>query len=190
MGSPKVSLPTIMTLMRGLFLWCFLVDAGYGLGRSLGDCRPALPKGQKYEMFKTQTVPRQEANSLNKPMAYLGFLFLCVLLGDGQNLSHRPWGILRSSLAVGQPGGAFGQKIDFCILLPTNTIGIITNQFSLQFLAVIDVFLICLFVCFFRRGSLFKYSLFCGGRFSALPLQVHSRRLLVGRCHNDHGRLR
>lgn len=51
-------------------------------------------------------------------------------------------------------------------------------------------FLICIFFFFFRRGSLFKYSLFCGGRFSALPLQVHSRRLLVGRCHNDHGRLR
>ena len=54
-----------------------VVDAGYGLGRSLGDCRPALPKGQnkgikhhflrviveggenrKYQMVKTQTVPR------------------------------------------------------------------------------------------------------------------------------------
>ena len=27
-----------------------VVDAGYGLGRSLGDCRPALPKGRKYQM--------------------------------------------------------------------------------------------------------------------------------------------
>jgi hypothetical protein len=35
-----------------------VVDAGYGLGRSLGDCRPALPKGCKYQMVKTQTVPR------------------------------------------------------------------------------------------------------------------------------------
>jgi hypothetical protein len=52
------------------------VDAGYGLGISLGDCRPALPKVRKYQMVKTQIVPRSEANSLNKPMADLGFLFL------------------------------------------------------------------------------------------------------------------
>ena len=38
-----------------------MVDAGYGLGRSLGDCRPAMPKGQKYQMVKTQTVPHSEA---------------------------------------------------------------------------------------------------------------------------------
>ena len=43
--------------------YCVL-DAGYGFGRSLGDCRPALPKGQKYQMVKTQTVPRSEAPSL------------------------------------------------------------------------------------------------------------------------------
>ena len=53
-------------------LYC-VVDTGYGLGRSLGDCRPALPKGPKYQMVKTQT---EEANSLNKLMADLGFLFL------------------------------------------------------------------------------------------------------------------
>ena len=35
-------------------LYC-VVDAGYGLGRSLRDCRPALPKGLKYQMVKTQT---------------------------------------------------------------------------------------------------------------------------------------
>ena len=74
-----------------------VVDTGYGLGRSLGDCRPALMKGQKYQMVKTQT----EARSLNKPMADLGFLFLWVSPGDGWNLSHRPLGILRSSLALG-----------------------------------------------------------------------------------------
>jgi len=34
-------------------LYC-VVDTGYGLGGSLGDCRPALPKGQKYQMVKTQ----------------------------------------------------------------------------------------------------------------------------------------
>jgi hypothetical protein len=36
-------------------LYC-VVDTGFGLGRSLGDCRPALPKSQKYQMVKTQTV--------------------------------------------------------------------------------------------------------------------------------------
>ena len=35
-------------------LYC-VVDTGYGLGRSLGGCRPALLKGQKYQMVKTQT---------------------------------------------------------------------------------------------------------------------------------------
>ena len=32
-----------------------VVDTGYGLGRSLGDCKPALPKGRKYQMVETQT---------------------------------------------------------------------------------------------------------------------------------------
>ena len=35
-------------------LYC-VVDTSYGLGRSLGNCRPALPKGRKYQMVKTQT---------------------------------------------------------------------------------------------------------------------------------------
>ena len=35
-------------------LYC-VVEASYGLGRSLGHCRPALPKGRKYQMVKTQT---------------------------------------------------------------------------------------------------------------------------------------
>ena len=38
----------------GVFLYC-VVDTGYGLGGSLGDCRPALPKVQKYQMVKKQT---------------------------------------------------------------------------------------------------------------------------------------
>ena len=38
-------------------LGVFSKDAvhGYGLGGSLGDCRPALPKGGKYQMVETQT---------------------------------------------------------------------------------------------------------------------------------------
>ena len=32
-----------------------VVDTGYGLGRSLGDCRPALPEGRKNQMDKIQT---------------------------------------------------------------------------------------------------------------------------------------
>ena len=35
-------------------LYC-VVDTSYGLGRSLGLCRPALLKGRKYQMVKTQT---------------------------------------------------------------------------------------------------------------------------------------
>ena len=35
-------------------LYC-VVDTGYGLGGSLGDCRTVLPKGRKYQMVKTQT---------------------------------------------------------------------------------------------------------------------------------------
>ena len=35
-------------------LYC-VVNTGYGLGRSLGDCRPALQKGRKYQVVKTQT---------------------------------------------------------------------------------------------------------------------------------------
>ena len=35
-------------------LYC-VVDTRYGLGRSLGHCRHALPKGGKYQMVKTQT---------------------------------------------------------------------------------------------------------------------------------------
>ena len=36
------------------FLYC-VVDTGYGLGGSLEDCRPALLKGRKDQMVKTQT---------------------------------------------------------------------------------------------------------------------------------------
>ena len=32
-------------------VYCVL-DTGYGLGGSLGDCRPALPKDRKYQMVK------------------------------------------------------------------------------------------------------------------------------------------
>ena len=35
-------------------IYC-VMDTGYGLGGSLGDCRPALPKGRNYQMVKTQT---------------------------------------------------------------------------------------------------------------------------------------
>ena len=52
---------------------CCVVDTRYGLGRCLGDCKPVLPEGQKYQFVTTQTV---EAISLNKLMADLGFLFL------------------------------------------------------------------------------------------------------------------
>ena len=40
-------------------LYC-VVDTGYWLGRSLGDCRPALPKGQKYSVFLKSIAPSKE----------------------------------------------------------------------------------------------------------------------------------
>ena len=53
-----------------------MVNTGYGLGISLGDCRLALPEVQKYQMVKAQTEQYQEANRLNKPMADRGSLFV------------------------------------------------------------------------------------------------------------------
>ena len=52
----------------------------YGLGRCLGDCKPVLPEGQKYQFVTTQTV---EAISLNKLMADLGFLCLKYIFAMG-----------------------------------------------------------------------------------------------------------
>ena len=43
-----------------------------------------------------------------------------------------------------------------------------------------------LLLIFFRRGTILKHSLFCGGWIPAFPLQVHSWRFLVGGGHNDH----
>ena len=50
-----VKLMRIINSRRGLFkgtaLYC-MVDTSYGIGRSLWECRPALPKGRKYQMVK------------------------------------------------------------------------------------------------------------------------------------------
>ena len=37
-----------------------VVDTGNGLDRSLGDCRPVLPKGRKYQMVQLQTKSHVE----------------------------------------------------------------------------------------------------------------------------------
>ena len=86
-------------------LYC-VVDTGYGLGRSLGDCRPALPKGRKYQMVKTQTKPQDEANSFEKTEGRYEFSFLLESVGGQLDLSRSTLstgslGVLRSSLAVG-----------------------------------------------------------------------------------------
>ena len=44
----------VKTKKRWRVLYC-VVDTGYGLGRSLGDCKPALLKALKYQMVKSQT---------------------------------------------------------------------------------------------------------------------------------------
>ena len=61
-GHSAVNSPCFLTMWPIIFwivrnhveLYCAM-DTGNGLGRSLGDCKPALPKGQKYQMVKKQT---------------------------------------------------------------------------------------------------------------------------------------
>ena len=52
----------------------------------LGHHRTALPKVQKYQMVITQTKPQDEANSLKKPKANMGFLFLWGCWEDSRTL--------------------------------------------------------------------------------------------------------
>ena len=55
LGTPIMYLHYHVNLGVSLRVLYCVVDNGYMLGRSLGDCRPALPKVQKYQMVKTQT---------------------------------------------------------------------------------------------------------------------------------------
>ena len=50
-----VKLIHIVTSRRGFSKGTVLCVGYYGLGISLGDCRPAMPKGRKYKKVKTQT---------------------------------------------------------------------------------------------------------------------------------------
>ena len=72
------------------------MDTRYGLGGSLGDCRP---KGRKYQMVKTQTEShnRRPIVWTNLWQIWVSFSFD---VGDGWNLLRGSLGILRSSLAV------------------------------------------------------------------------------------------
>ena len=47
-----------------LRILCCVVDTGYWVVRSLGDCRHALPKGPKYKMVKTQTESHKKTKNL------------------------------------------------------------------------------------------------------------------------------
>ena len=50
-----VKLIHIVTSRRGFSKGTVLCGGtSYGLGRSLGDCRPAMPKGRKDQMVETQ----------------------------------------------------------------------------------------------------------------------------------------
>ena len=50
-----------------------MVYTGYGLGRYLGDCRPALPEGWKYQMVKTQTrMKRLSVSEADLQMGWQG----------------------------------------------------------------------------------------------------------------------
>ena len=84
-----------------VWLWAWQITG------PMGDCRPALLKGRKHQMVKTQTegqVKRPVAK--NKPMADLGFLFLWGSPGDGWNLSRRSLGIIYQCLSI-VPSGNF-----------------------------------------------------------------------------------
>ena len=49
-----------------------MVDTSYGLGRYLGDCRPALPEGRKYQMVKTQTESHVRRSGFSFPLRFAG----------------------------------------------------------------------------------------------------------------------
>ena len=64
-----------------------MVDTGYGLGRSWGYCRPALPKDPKYQMIITQTEPteqKEDRYGISIPSGSFGgqLEFVTQLLGD------------------------------------------------------------------------------------------------------------
>jgi hypothetical protein len=84
-----------------------LVDTGYGLGGSLGDCRLALPKGWKYRIVKTQieSHDRRPIVWTNLWQTWVSFSFE-VCWGTTRIFYEDPCkalGVHRSSLAVGQP---------------------------------------------------------------------------------------
>ena len=81
--------------LRALY---FLVDTGYGLGRSLGDCRPALQKGRKYQIVKKKlraTLGGQEfeqtdgRSEFSFPLSFSGgqLKFVTQAFGDSLKLS-------------------------------------------------------------------------------------------------------
>ena len=73
-------------------LYC-VVDTSYGLGRSLGHCRPALPKGRKYQMVKTQTEShdRRPIVWTNRWQIWVSFSFE-VCRGTAGIYHADPWG--------------------------------------------------------------------------------------------------
>ena len=70
-----------------------VVDTSYGLGRSLGVCRPALPKGRKYQMVKTQTEShdRRPIVWTNRWQIWVSFSFE-VCWGTAGIYHTDPWG--------------------------------------------------------------------------------------------------
>jgi hypothetical protein len=71
-------------------LYC-VVDTGYGLGRSLGDCRPALPKGQKWLRHKLRATFEQTdgRSGFSFPLRFAGgrLEFVTQAFGDSPKLS-------------------------------------------------------------------------------------------------------
>ena len=77
-------------------LYC-VVDSSYGLGRSLGHCRPALPKGREYQMVKTQTQ-----NHVRRPVVWTNWwqiwvFFSSEFLRGTAGICHtRLWGLSKA----------------------------------------------------------------------------------------------
>ena len=65
-----------------------MVDSGYGLGGSLRAHRPALPKGQKYQMVKSSICVSVGLPIVwIRPMVDMGFLFCGVCWGTIRHAS-------------------------------------------------------------------------------------------------------
>ena len=87
-----------------VFLLGYVVDTGYGLGKSLRDCRSALSKGQRSYWAKLG------GQYLNKPMTDLGFLRAYC-----PNIYTVTAGLWCVGCGSGAPSSETWTSLDFCV---------------------------------------------------------------------------